>query len=130
MLIWQAISENRGDVMKTIENTGDLAAVNQKILAQGEVLPSVVLKDGSRVQTGTVATLLHNIGLYNAGARGQIEQELALAIPTLFKVGLFELFPPSDWLAGGNPERKRVGELAMAYLNAQQTSHQEALGRR
>lgn len=94
----------------------DLAAINHKIVADGEVLPAVTLKDGSRVQTGTVATLLHNIGLYNAGERGPVEHELAAAIPTLFKVGLFDLFPPSEWIAGDNPGRRHVGALALAHL--------------
>lgn len=95
----------------------DLAAINHKIVAEGEVLPAVTLKDGSRVQTGTVATLLHNITLYNAGERGRVETELAAAIPTLFKVGLFDLFPPAEWIAGDNPGRRHVGELALAYRN-------------
>lgn len=48
------------------------------------------------MQTGTVATMLHNIQLYNSGERGAIEDELILAIPTLFKVGLFDLFPINE----------------------------------
>lgn len=104
--------------MSTSFPRSDLAAINQRIVAEGEVLPEVTLKDGSRVQTGTVATLLHNITRYNAGERGTVEEELAAAIPTLFKVGLFDLFPPDEWLAGGNPGRRRVGELARAYLSS------------
>ncbi|MBT0570199.1 hypothetical protein KIK84_07670 [Curvibacter sp. CHRR-16] len=99
-----------------VPNTDQLAAVNHKIVSEGEVLPSVQLKDGSRVQTGTVATMLHNINLYNAGERGPVEAELELAIPTLIKVGLFDLFPPEEWMHGGNPGRRRVGEMAQAYL--------------
>ena len=57
-----------------------------------------MLKDGSQVQTGTVATMLHNIELYNAGQRGQIEEELKIAIPTLVKVGLFDLFEVDEWI--------------------------------
>jgi hypothetical protein len=34
-----------------------LAEINQEILADGESLPSVKLKDGTKVQTGTVATM-------------------------------------------------------------------------
>ena len=49
-----------------------------------DALPAVTLKDGSRVQTGTVATMLYNIALYNAGERGAVEEELKMAIPTLF----------------------------------------------
>ncbi|WP_313055501.1 DUF7709 family protein [Pseudomonas lopnurensis] len=101
---------------KNIENTDQLAAVNHKIVSEGEVLPSVQLKDGSRVQTGTVATMLHNINLYNSGERGQVEKELELAVPTLIKVGLFDLFAPEDWINGSNPGRRFVGELARSYL--------------
>jgi len=94
----------------------DLAAINRKILADGESLPLVQLKDGSKVQTGTIATMLRNIELYNAGERGDIEQQLEAAIPTVGKVGLFELFPPEEWIAGNNPGRRLVGNLAAKYL--------------
>ena len=53
--------------MTTIIGTKELAEINQKVVQDGEVLPQVKLKDGSRMQTGTVATMLHNINLYNAG---------------------------------------------------------------
>lgn len=99
-----------------MNNPNDLAAINRKILADGESLPLVQLKDGSKVQTGTVATMLRNIELYNAGERGDIEQQLAAAIPTVAKVGLFDLFPPEEWIAGNNPGRRRVGRLAAQYL--------------
>lgn len=99
--------------------TADLQAVNQKILAEGETLPQVQLKDGSRVQTGTVATMLQNITRYNAGERGALEQEFVLAVPTLFKVGLFDLFPPQEWIAGDNPGRRLVGQLALDWLRQQ-----------
>ena len=92
-----------------------LKKVNQKIIAEGESLPAVTLKDGSRVQTGTVATMLHNIKLYDAGERGEIERELELSIPTLFKVGLFDLFSPEEWTQGKSPGRRFVGEKAGAY---------------
>ena len=104
--------------MSTPEHTGQLASLNAKILAPGESLPAVQLKDGSTVQTGTVAAMLHNVELYNAGARGEIENELALAVPTLIKVGLFELFDADEWIAGGNPGRAYVGRLAKAILAA------------
>lgn len=94
----------------------NLAAINQKILADGESLPLVQLKDGSKVQTGTVATMLRNIELYNAGERGDIEQQLEAAIPTVAKVGLFALFPPEEWIAGDNQGRRLVGTLAAKHL--------------
>ena len=92
--------------------------LTKKIIQAGEVLPVVKLKDGSAVQTGTVATMLHNINLYNSGVRGEIEQELILAIPTLVKVGLFDLFNPDEWILGNNAGRKFVGEKAKAYIDA------------
>lgn len=99
-----------------VENTDQLGSINRKVVADGERLPAVRLKDGSRVQTGTVATMLHNISLYNAGERGGIEQELESAVPTLVKVGLFDLFPPDEWIDGSNPGRQFVGKRAKAYL--------------
>ena len=99
-------------------HVAELSRVNQKITDGAAALPAVTLKDGSRVQTGTVATMLYNIALYNAGERGAVEEELKMAIPTLFKVGLFELFAPQQWIDGDNPGRSFVGLHARAYLNA------------
>lgn len=110
----------------SVSSPADLAAINHKIVAAGEVLPAVTLKDGSRVQTGTVATLLHNITLYNAGERGRVETELAAAIPTLFKVGLFDLFPPAEWIAGDNPGRHHVGKLALAHRDGARVESSDA----
>ena len=96
-----------------------LARVNQKILAAGETLPRVTLRDGSQLQTGTVAAMLHNVALYNAAsadARGEIERELELAIPTLAQIGLFALFTPEEWCSGSNPGRQFVGRKAQEYL--------------
>ena len=101
------------------EHSEHLGSVNQKILASGESLPVVQLKDGSKVQTGTVATMLHNVTLYNQGQRGEVERELELSVPTLLKVGLFELFSPEEWVAGGNPGRRFVGQRAKEYLERQ-----------
>ncbi|MEN4984266.1 DUF7709 family protein [Acinetobacter modestus] len=102
--------------MTTIIGTQELAEINQKVVQDGEVLPQVKLKDGSRVQTGTVATMLHNINLYNAGVRGGVEEELILAIPTLFKVGMFDLFSADEWINGTNAGRRFVGEQAKQFL--------------
>lgn len=107
-------------VDRNVENTDQLASINRKIVSDGQVLPAVELRDGSRVQTGTVAAMLHNIELYNAGERGQVERELALAVPTLVKVGLFDLFAPDEWVRGGNPGRRFVGERAREYLAGRQ----------
>lgn len=98
------------------ENTGELADINLKILAPGESLPTVALKDGSRVQTGTVATMLHNVRLYDAGERGTIEDELILSVPTLIKVGLFDLFSPEEWMAGPSLGRQLLGREAARLL--------------
>lgn len=95
----------------------NLKYINQKILAQGESLPTVILKDGSPVQTGTVATMLHNIRLYDEGSRGSVERELELAIPTLIKVGLFDLFTPEEWIQGSSPGRRFVGQLASSIIS-------------
>ncbi|AOY00303.1 hypothetical protein [Jeongeupia sp. USM3] len=100
-------------------NTEQLGSINRKIVADGEVLPAVQLKDGSRVQTGTVATMLLNVELYNKGERGAVEDELKLAVPTLAKVGLFTLFSPDEWIAGDNAGRRFVGEQARVWLAAQ-----------
>ncbi|ENX04365.1 MAG: hypothetical protein BGN93_20215 [Acinetobacter sp. 39-4] len=102
--------------MTTIIGTKELAEINQKVVQNGEVLPQVKLKDGSRVQTGTVATMLHNINLYNAGVRGAVEEELILAVPTLFKVGMFDLFSADEWINGTNAGRRFVGEQAKQFL--------------
>lgn len=105
--------------MPTVTGTQQLSEINQKVLQEGEVLPQVTLKDGSRVQTGTVATMLHNINLYNAGVRGTVEDELILAVPTLFKVGMFDLFSVEEWINGSNAGRKFVGEKAKEFLDNQ-----------
>ena len=61
--------------------------------------------------------MLHNAQLYNSGARGAVEEELELAIPTLIKVGLFDLFSPDEWINGNNPARRFIGQKAQAYLD-------------
>ncbi|CAM9329498.1 DUF7709 family protein [Acinetobacter bereziniae] len=105
--------------MSSIQNSNQLSSINQKIIQEGEVLPAVTLKDGTKVQTGTVATMLHNIDLYNQGLREEVEQELILAIPTLIKVGLFDLFSPDEWMSGDNLGRRFVGEKAKQFLASQ-----------
>ena len=103
--------------MYNSNNQTDLSLINQKILAEGEQLPLVKLKDGSSVQTGTVATMLHNIKLYNAGERADIEDQLEASIPTLIKVGLFDLFSIEEWITGDNPGRRFVGLKAKEFIN-------------
>ncbi|RWX01008.1 DUF7709 family protein [Flavobacterium cerinum] len=101
--------------MKT-KKVPSLSDINKKIIAEGEQLPLVQLKDGAFVQTGTVATMLHNIKLYNSGERGTIEQELITSIPTLIKVGLFDLFNTEEWIKGDNPGRKFIGTKAKEFI--------------
>lgn len=113
--------------MSKISGSDELSHINHKVVEDGEVLPQVTLKDGSRVQTGTVATMLHNIALYNryehgAAEHSAVEQELKVAVPTLIKIGLFDLFDVDEWIQGDNPGRTFVGLQAKAYL---QTSHEK-----
>lgn len=105
-------------MMKKEENNADLSVINQKIITAGEQLPLVKLKDGSAVQTGTVAAMLHNVRLYNDGERGDIVLQLEAAIPTLVKVGLFDLFSIDEWINGDNAGRRLVGFKAQEFLNS------------
>ena len=95
-----------------------LARVNQKIHAASDTLPHATLPDDGQLQS-TLAALLHNVAQYNAGARGEVEQALEQAVPTLVKVGLIGLFSPAEWCSGNNPGRQFVGLKAQAYLAAQ-----------
>ena len=79
-------------------------------------MPNVELKDGTRVQTGTVATMLKNISLYNEGQRGEVEQLLEECVPTLIQVGLFDLFSPEEWIKTSNPGRQFIGKKAQELL--------------
>ena len=103
--------------------TNKLAAINERTLAQGEHFPEVELADGTKVRTGTVAGVITNIDRYNRGERGEIEQELALAIPTLLKAGLFDVFPPEDWITGNNEGRAFVGRQARTYIDSLQKNN-------
>jgi len=76
-----------------------LAATNQRIVTPGWIQPVVRLKDGSVVQTGTVAAMLHNVARSHAGERLAVEAELEIAIPAVITVGLFDLFPVDEWIA-------------------------------
>jgi hypothetical protein len=102
--------------MNTIQGTKQLANINKKVIEDGQTFPTVKLKDGSKVQTGTVAAMLCNIQLYNSGKRGEVEKELILAIPTLLKVGLFDLFSVDEWIIGNNAGRQFLGEQVKQYL--------------
>ncbi|MCL9780648.1 hypothetical protein M9194_04255 [Vibrio sp. S4M6] len=103
--------------MKDKMKVEQLSSVNQKIVADGESLPIVMFKDGTKLPTGTVATMIHNIDRYNSGERADVEQELELAIPVLYKLGLFDLFKPDEWLSQDNLGRNYIGKLAKTYAN-------------
>ena len=61
--------------------------------------------------------MLRNVALYNAGERGEVEEQLKTAVPTLIKVGLFELFSVDEWINGQNPGRRFVGLCAKEYIS-------------
>lgn len=111
----EATVTTRLDAKRALSLQG-LAAVNQQVLAVGEVLPAVTQANGEVVQSGTVAAMLLNIERYNQGERGDVEQQLALAIPTLVKIGLFDLFSPAEWIRTDNAGRRLVGLFAEQYL--------------
>ncbi|KAJ3177778.1 hypothetical protein HDU87_004300 [Geranomyces variabilis] len=98
--------------------TNNLGAINKKILGSGQSFSAVTLADGSTVQTGTVATLLHNARLYDAlpadakEERQKLQEEMLAAVPTVDKVGLFDLFSPEEWMAGSSAARRFVGAAA------------------
>ena len=120
-------------------NLAALSEINNKFVTQGQTLPAVTLPDGSKIQTGTVGALLMNIKLYDRVYAGEsvegefgtcwsceqganeigtgftkegLEQALTVPIPTLAKVGLMDLFPPDEWIAGSSAGRKFVGAKA------------------
>ena len=43
---------------------------------------------------------------------------LRAAIPLLMKVGMFDLFPPEEWIQGDNEGRKQVGEMYLELLES------------
>jgi hypothetical protein len=44
--------------------------------------------------------------------KADLEQRLTVPIPTLAKVGLFDLFAVDEWIAGRSPGRQLVGRKA------------------
>lgn len=54
--------------MTSKDSLGD---VNNRLVAHGESFPVVTLKDGSKVQTGTIGALVQNIKLYDRIAAGE-----------------------------------------------------------
>lgn len=104
--------------------TEALADINRSVVATGQVLPVVTLADGTRVQTGTVATLLRTVAAYDAAVAANaapvvledLESRLAAAVPTLLHIGMFDLFSPAEWQTGSSAGRRWVGDVAAALL--------------
>jgi hypothetical protein len=97
-----------------------LQETNNKTLGTtAGTFPIVTLPDGRKVPTGTVGALLVNIKLYDEGnkeRRAELEPAIQSAIPTLTKVGMFDLFAPDEWTSESSPGRALVGKLAKDYL--------------
>lgn len=90
---------------------------NQTLGAAAGSFPVVTLPNGDKLPTGTVGALLVNIKAYDKGneqERKAIEPAIRAAVPVLQKVGMFDLFSPEEWVAGGSPGRILVGKLALS----------------
>ncbi|MCJ1423425.1 hypothetical protein MMC29_001308 [Sticta canariensis] len=101
-----------------MSETDQLGEVNNQLVAEGQSFPEATLKNGSKIRTGTLGALLNNIRRYNAGEKG-LEGHMRLAIPTVFKAGLFDLFPPDQWKSESNAGRTLVGQMGADYLEQQ-----------
>ena len=80
--------------------------------------PSSSLHHALSTCTDIYRALLVNIRAYNeAHANGSwakmetLRTALRAAIPLLQKVGMFDLFPPEEWIQGNNEGRKLVGRI-------------------
>ncbi|KJZ76021.1 hypothetical protein HIM_04477 [Hirsutella minnesotensis 3608] len=104
----------------------ELQSINNKTLGtEPQSFPVVTLPSGQRVPTGTVGALLVNIKGYDQGdeqARAALTPAIRAAIPVLKGVGLFDLFAPREWIDGGSPGRRLVGELALEADEAKAAS--------
>jgi len=104
--------------MSSSEAILDLAKTNQKLVGPDSSFPIVTLASGQSVPTGTVATLLYNIRLYDRmsvdeesqGEREQLAKEIRAAVPVLGKIGFFDLFSADEWVVGKSAGRTLVGE--------------------
>lgn len=98
----------------------DLQAINNKTLGTSAgSFPVVTLPNGEKIPTGTVGALLVNIAAYDAAAylgdaaaQATLEEAIRAAVPVLQKVGLFELFAPSEWDSKKSKGRSLVGQVA------------------
>lgn len=80
-----------------------LQQVNDQLLGSGQSFPEVTLSDGSKVQTGTFGACLANIRRYNRGERGEVEDAIRLALPTLVSVVF--------WKSASMPSRKSIARV-------------------
>jgi len=104
--------------MSSSSDIKSLSNINQKITSSDSSFPVVTLSSGQKVPTGTVATLLHNIRLYdqavsddNKEQKSGLEEEMKAAVPVLGNLGFFGLFSTEEWCAGKSAGRKFVGEV-------------------
>ncbi|WP_441294573.1 DUF7709 family protein [Gilvimarinus gilvus] len=59
------------------------------MIQENEILPEVKLKNGNVVQTGPVATMLHNIDLYNKNEKiSDFERKISLKQKVLYNLNL------------------------------------------
>jgi hypothetical protein len=104
--------------------TDALSDINNKTLgtscSSSSHFPVVTLPNGDKVPTGTVDALLVNIKAYDAASdsrdREAPEPAIRAAVPVLQKVGMFDLFRPSEWISGESPGRALVGRIAMEEI--------------
>ncbi|KAK6957941.1 hypothetical protein Daesc_000731 [Daldinia eschscholtzii] len=90
----------------SVDRESKLAALNSATL--GAEMPQITLPDGSKVQTGTM-------GVGDKDKQAQLEDSMRATLPLLDKVGMFELFPPEDWISGNNEGRKVVGRMYQEF---------------
>ncbi|KAJ5813980.1 uncharacterized protein N7503_000730 [Penicillium pulvis] len=101
-------------------STDALQETNNKTLGTAAgTFPVITLPDGRKVPTGTVGALLVNIKAYDEGdetIKAELEPAIQSAIPTLHKVGMFDLFAPEEWTSSRSLGRSLVGRLAHDYI--------------
>ncbi|KAJ6002798.1 hypothetical protein N7451_005345 [Penicillium sp. IBT 35674x] len=101
-------------------STDALQETNNKTLGTAAgTFPVITLPDGRKVPTGTVGALLVNIKAYDEGdetIKAELEPAIQSAIPTLHKVGMFDLFAPEEWISSRSLGRSLVGRLAHDYI--------------
>ena len=93
-----------------------LQEMNQKIVPPGQTFQPVTLPNDTKIRTGTVATLLHNIRVYDQSSdeaeETKLEREMKAAILLLKRLGMFDLFTLEEWQHGNSAGKRFVGEQA------------------